>query len=212
MGLSQFFSTTYTKYALKLARASSNYVFLPETGLELAISNEAFELEARIRIDDNSDMNYNALFGRFYTSNAEYSMFYNSTQRNFAFDSYSQNSTGGLIYEIIPFNVTQGIFYKVKFTYDGTQIKGYIDDILYYTHNITFTIKPVDSSISRFIIGRGGTEQYYSDATIEYVKVTRSGVLIVYLNFNSGTGVYTNLVGNTNRTLVVYNSTGTVPI
>lgn len=211
MSLSQFFSTTFTKYALKIASVSSNYAYLPENGLELAISNETFELEARVRIDINSG-DYGAIFGRYFNGNAEYSMFYNSNQRNFAFDSFTQNSTGALIYEIIPFNVVQGVFYKVKITYNGSQIKGYIDDVLYYTHNITFTINPSNGVQTSFMIGRGGIAQYYPDATIEYIKVTRAGIPIVHLNFNSGTGVYRNLVGNTNQTLVLYNNTGSVAI
>ena len=187
MGLSRFFSTLIARANRGIGFVSQGGAFFVDPNLETALSNTSWELEARAVITGGTD--YQCIFGRIYFGSAEYSMFYR--QGIYAFDTYTNNSTGGLIYKEIPYSVPIGTWATVKFTYDGATLRGYIDDVLRYSEAIAFTINPQGGSVFRVGNAYG---QYYTSGVIDYIKVRRNGELIVDIDFNEPDKTYKNKV------------------
>ncbi len=146
----------------------------------------AWEIELRVCINAPSPDDYQAIFARLAGSSAEYSIFYQGSSGRFAFDSFQYNASGGLIYKELPVSAPMGAFHIVRYAYDGTTLRGYLNGALAYSENIVLGLVNTRGGI--LSIGFGNTSTYQPNMDLDYLKITRAGQLIVHLDFNESTG------------------------
>jgi hypothetical protein len=190
---------------LKFQAASFQYADLIVPGTGTALTGTSWEVEMRIRWDTNNGQSYILNRGL-----DEFAVLFNYNVGGIpgVYEILSsQNSLGATIRLTMTTAVALGQWAVIKFTYDGTTLRAFLDGAPTGTLVSTFTLNGASGGALRLGSRTDGIRP--SSNTIDYLKMTRGGVVIVNHQFLEAAAPFVNSgssggsITTTNGTVVI---------
>jgi hypothetical protein len=200
-----------TNYGLQFVAANNQYAEWTDTAKYRTLSVTGWQIELRMRISDLTTPCF--YLASTATEAAEYAIISGFHSGALEFYSYD-NSTGQTFFFALTTAPPLNTFFTVKFVYDGTTLRGYLNNqesATPYTGNLVLGSGISGGKVALAHLGNQSGNDFKASVVFDFLRIASNSVNVLAFEFNETTGTYAN-TGTAGGSLVLFNSPSQVAI